>query len=591
MATARRLLDWRVVLVIGLLALAPAPALLFSADDLPVPAVGVGLGIPLALLALAAGVALLRESPLNGAGLVFAGWALALAGVSIAVGLGPTGFGVAAASLVFFGIFPASALALHPGGRMPDALTRRLFLPVIAMVAVAGAGVVAASPVVPGGGIARFCQFSQCANPVALTADGALTAPAARAFLALSLVMLALTAWAVTRQMLNAPPDRRQSMLPASLAGLAWAAVAATGAVVQMVTVFATSASWIQPLQTALAVLIPVGALIGVVMRARAREDALPRMLRAIEAAQSMADVHEDLRRITGVDLHVVIGAPAGHAPPGSVLLPIRSRDGAVAGALRLDTDARAAHPELAAILPALGLAIERDAMAGRIASLDEGLAVMRRDAETGRAEEREAIARDLHDGVQQQLIALRFRLGALESMIHRDPDSARGVLDELAVESELAIAAIRDLGRGGAPAGLRAMGLREALRADVARLPIDVDLDIRGAEDLPPGIARTAYFICLEGIQNALKHRGPGASCRVEVACDRDTVRFRITTGGDGATAIRTGDVPVPRTIAQRAGTAHGHASAEVRPDGTHVVQGAIPREASGARAVEDVS
>ena len=368
MATARRLLDWRVVLVIGLLALAPAPALLFSADDLPVPAVSVGLGIPLALLALTAGVALLRESPLNGAGLVFVAWALALAGVSLAVGLGPTGFGVAAASLVFFGIFPASALALHPGGRLPDALTRRLFLPVIAMVAVAGAGVVAASPVIPGGGIARFCQFSQCANPVALTADGALTAPAARAFLALSLVMLALTGWAVIRQMMNAAPIRRRTMLPASVAGLAWAAVAATGAVVQLVTVFATSAPWLQPLQTALAILIPVGALVGVAMRARAREDTLTRMLRAIEAAQSVDDAQEDLRRITGVDLDIVVGPPEGHAPEDGVLLPIRSRDGAVAGGLHVDATAHAAHPDLAATLPALGLAIERDAMAGRIA-------------------------------------------------------------------------------------------------------------------------------------------------------------------------------------------------------------------------------
>ena len=57
----RAVLDWRVVLALGVLALAPAPVLLFEAGgNLPVPTVAVGLGIPLALLTLAAGVVLLQ---------------------------------------------------------------------------------------------------------------------------------------------------------------------------------------------------------------------------------------------------------------------------------------------------------------------------------------------------------------------------------------------------------------------------------------------------------------------------------------------------------------------------------------------------
>jgi len=590
----RALLDWRVILVVGLVALAPGPIVLFEAgDSLPVPTVAVGLGIPLALLTLVAGVALLRETPRNGAGLVFAGWSFGIAIITILVGLGRVGFDLAAALLVFFGLFPATALLLHPSGRLPDAITRRLFIPLGAAVAVAGAAVIAASPVLPGGAVARFCQYSACGNPLALTDDPSLTGPATRLFLALTIALLLLAAWGVVQQVHAASPADTRTVLPAAISGAAWVAMAIMGAAVQIPTVFASAAPWIQPTQTFLAALVPVGALLGVAMRARGRREVVPRILEATERAQAITDVERALRHaMNDPGIRVIPGAPRTAADPAYITVPLRSGDGAAVGALRVAPDTYRAHADdIQVVLPALALAMEREALAGRITNLDQALAGMREAAQQTRADERQAIARDLHDGVQQQLIALRFRLGALEALIDRDPDGARSTLDDLATEAEIALATIRDLGRGAGPAGLRDLGLEGALRADMARLPLAVHLDLRDVADLPASTQRAAYFICLEGVQNALKHRGPAARCDVRVACRGRVLVFDIVTHGAGATAIHPGEVPVPRTIAQRVASAGGTVAAEVDRDGSHLVTGAIPLAAPGSGERERAS
>lgn len=585
-----RLLDWRTVLALGIVAMLPVPALLFAAGEDGPPPVGVGVGMPLALVTLVAGVLMLRERPRNAVGLTFTAWSLGLVLLGALIAMGADGAQPAGALLVFFGLFPALVLALHPEGRMPDRASRALFVPLAAMVVVAGAGVIAAAPVIPGGAVARFCQLTTCTNTLALTEDPALTAPATRVFLVLSMAVLAVAGWAACRHVTRVPPDERRSLLPVAAAGLAWAVVAAASAGVQAVTVFAGDIAWIQPVQTVLAALIPLGAIAGVAIRSRERADSLPRLLRAIDRASDPADAASGLAHALRDPRLVLLAEPPAAPPPPDVTgLAVCSPDGTLMGELRLDAAVYAAHAgDVRAILPALAMAIERDGLAQRIAGLDRDLGELRDQAAASREDERQAIARDLHDGVQQQLIALRFRLGALDSLLARDPEAARHALGDIAGEAELALAAIRDLGRGAGPAGLAELGLARALRAEAARLPVEVDIQVRGATALSPGIERSAYFICLEGLQNALKHGGPGGTVTIAVDADEHLMCFRIRSAGPGATAIRTGPVAVPRTIAQRVQAMDGDATAAVDDDGFHLVEGSLPITGSSAGAVE---
>jgi signal transduction histidine kinase len=127
---------------------------------------------------------------------------------------------------------------------------------------------------------------------------------------------------------------------------------------------------------------------------------------------------------------------------------------------------------------------------------------------------ERRAIERDLHQGVQQHLVALATHLQVAAGLVERDPAAARALLDELGRVVQLAIddaAALADwiylplIETGGLAVALRSA----ALRADV---PTQIEVDMRTPP--PPAVVRTAYLCCLE----VLKHASAGAQAAVSV-------------------------------------------------------------------------
>ena len=99
---------------------------------------------------------------------------------------------------------------------------------------------------------------------------------------------------------------------------------------------------------------------------------------------------------------------------------------------------------------------------------------------------ERRRIERDLHDGAQQRLVALRIELGLLEGAVERDsPASAARVRDlETAVED--ALEDLRSLAHGVCPPLLADRGLADALQAAAARCPVPVTCDLRFVGPLP---------------------------------------------------------------------------------------------------------
>jgi signal transduction histidine kinase len=147
---------------------------------------------------------------------------------------------------------------------------------------------------------------------------------------------------------------------------------------------------------------------------------------------------------------------------------------------------------------------------------------------------ERRRIERDLHDGAQQRLIALRMRLSLAEDLLREDPVAASGAIHDLGVDVDLALEEIRSLAHGIYPALLADRGLADALRSVARRAALPVQIDIAGLSRHPPEIESAVYFTCLEALQNTSKHAGAATMARI-VLRQSTGLEFEISDNGQG--------------------------------------------------------
>jgi signal transduction histidine kinase len=122
----------------------------------------------------------------------------------------------------------------------------------------------------------------------------------------------------------------------------------------------------------------------------------------------------------------------------------------------------------------------------------------------TAADEARRRIERDLHDGIQQRLIALTFRARA---MTRRPPDELPGIAAELAQDLKEVSDELREVSRGIHPTILTEAGLGPALRALARRSNIPVDVDVRLDDRLSAPLEAAAYYIASEALTNVEKH------------------------------------------------------------------------------------
>ena len=156
---------------------------------------------------------------------------------------------------------------------------------------------------------------------------------------------------------------------------------------------------------------------------------------------------------------------------------------------------------------------------------------------------ERQRIQRDLHDGAQQRLVALRIRLGLAGDRLASDPVGGMRDLTELGIEVEAALEELRSLGRGAFPAPLVDHGLVAALQALAAQSPLPVRVDVTGIPRLPAELESAVYFTCAEALQNAVKHAAGATSVLITLAGTSDDLRLEVRDDGTGFTpGVTTG-------------------------------------------------
>ncbi|HET8785133.1 MAG TPA: histidine kinase, partial [Candidatus Limnocylindrales bacterium] len=150
---------------------------------------------------------------------------------------------------------------------------------------------------------------------------------------------------------------------------------------------------------------------------------------------------------------------------------------------------------------------------------------------------ERQRIQRDLHDGAQQRLVALRIRLGLAEDRLASDPVGGMRDLRELGTEVDTALEELRSLARGAFPAPLVDHGLVGALQALAVQSPLAVRVDANGVPRLPAELESAVYFTCAEALQNAVKHAAGATSVLITLARTSHDLRLEVRDDGAGFT------------------------------------------------------
>ncbi len=163
-------------------------------------------------------------------------------------------------------------------------------------------------------------------------------------------------------------------------------------------------------------------------------------------------------------------------------------------------------------------------------------LALQRSDILDAVASERRRIERNLHDGVQQQLVAIGLDLGMAEQQIGHDPERARELIGNARFKVQGSIGELRQLGRGLHPAILEDRGIDAALSAVVSGSAIPISVHVDPDLDLSTDVGETVYFVANEAIANVLKHAGARVAS-VHVA--KVAANVRVTVHDDGVGGV----------------------------------------------------
>ncbi len=218
------------------------------------------------------------------------------------------------------------------------------------------------------------------------------------------------------------------------------------------------------------------------------------------------------------------------------------------------------------------GLAVRNARLAFELRRRLEELEASRHRLVTAQDTERRRIERDLHDGAQQHLVALRLNLQLALAQ------GGSSELAEFLVQADMALAALRELAHGIHPAVLSDRGVVAALEGATRSAPVPVLIEADGIGRRDPELEATIYFCCVEAIQNALKHAHAN-QIRVGLAIDADRLTFSVEDDGCGisqAAALRSGGGL--QNMADRAAAMGGRCEVLGGQAGGTVVRGWVP-------------
>jgi signal transduction histidine kinase len=215
------------------------------------------------------------------------------------------------------------------------------------------------------------------------------------------------------------------------------------------------------------------------------------------------------------------------------------------------------------------------------LARLDE-LRASRQRLVTAQDEERRRIERNIHDGAQQHLVALKIKVGVAESLTAAD-SRARSILAQLKQDADEAIDTLRELARGIYPPLLASDGLDAALRSQTRRLPFPIELAVDQLPRQPREVESAIYFCCLEALQNIAKY-AQASQVQLRIWIKDSTLAFTVRDDGKGFDSASVRRSSGLQNMRDRLEALGGSLDLESAPGNGTTVEGRVPLTPSDA-------
>ena len=194
---------------------------------------------------------------------------------------------------------------------------------------------------------------------------------------------------------------------------------------------------------------------------------------------------------------------------------------------------------------------------------------------------ERRRIERDIHDGVQQEVVALIAKLRLARNRLGRG-EPADDLLAEMQADAGELLTDLRELAHGIHPPVLTDGGLVAAVEARAGRLPLGVTVQVDHAmrqRRFHPEIEAAAYFVVCEGLTNVVKHAGT-TDAVVSLAADDGRLRLQVSDDGRGlvCSSSTNGNGQGLTNLRDRLEALGGHLRVECGPGGGTTLSAALP-------------
>jgi signal transduction histidine kinase len=214
-----------------------------------------------------------------------------------------------------------------------------------------------------------------------------------------------------------------------------------------------------------------------------------------------------------------------------------------------------------------------------RNAGLIEDLKASRQRLVAAQNEERRRIERNIHDGAQQQLVALAVKLKLADTLVGTDEERAHAMLADLQTETNQALEDLRDLARGIYPPLLADKGLGAALESQARKSPVPVSVETDGIGRYAQEAEAAVYFSCLEALQNVAKYAEARAAT-VHLSQADASLRFEVTDDGKGFEPGAASRGSGLQGIADRLAALGGELTVRSAPGEGTMIAGRLPVE-----------
>ncbi len=208
----------------------------------------------------------------------------------------------------------------------------------------------------------------------------------------------------------------------------------------------------------------------------------------------------------------------------------------------------------------------------------------LRQIGEAAAQEERNRLARDLHDSIKQQLFTINVSTAAAQELWERDPERARGALEDVRRSAKEAMVEMQALLHQLGPQALASVGLVEAIREQCEalgyRTGAEVSMELGEAipdDRLPPGAQETLFRIAQEALSNVARH-ARARNVRVWLGRESETVKLSAEDDGQGFQPEQALSGMGLRNLKERADSLRGNLAVTSAPGVGTMIEVRIP-------------